>query len=310
MLNLGAIVGPTAVGKTELSLCIAQELGAEIISCDSTQVYRGMDIGTAKATLSEREMVAHHLIDIKNPDQYFSVADYQRKAKQIIRHLNEKNILPILVGGTGLYYQAVVDNYVFYPLETKHAIKDKWKKIINEKGLEYAYEYLKQIDPEYAIAISGNDQRRIVRAIEVYELTNKPFSSMQEKKINTYNLASIGLNMNRTELYSRINKRVLHMLNNGLLEEVIKLRKNGYNVDLKSMQSLGYIQVAYYLDGFLTKEQMIKEIQRETRRFAKRQLTWFRKDKKITWFELDKNTDKRSLTKKILRHMEGQLCIV
>ncbi len=310
MLNLGAIVGPTAVGKTDLSLQIAQKLGAEIISCDSMQVYRGMDIGTAKATLPELEAVPHHLLDIKNPDEEFSVVDYQKKAKSIIQELNDDNIFPILVGGTGLYYQAVVDNYTFYPLESKQAIRDKWNKIIKIKGLAYAYGYLELIDPEYALVISSNDQRRIVRAIEVYELTKQPFSTLQGKKANKYNLVSIGLYMDRAELYNRINKRVMHMLNNGLVEEVIRLRKHGYNLDLKPMQGLGYMQVGYYLDGFLTEEQMITEIQRETRRFAKRQLTWFRKDKKITWFEIKEGMDKRQLVKRILRHIEGQLCIV
>ncbi len=307
MLNLAALVGPTAVGKTEISLYVAQNIKAEILSCDSMQVYKGMNIGTAKASLAEQKIIKHHLIDLVSPDEDYSVADYQAQAKLIIEELNHQNTIPILVGGTGLYYQAVVDNYVFYPMATKNEIRDKWDELINQQGLDYAYEYLKSIDSEYAAMISSNDQKRIVRAIEVYELTGQPFSSMQLKNSGTYNLATVGLYLERQELYKRINARVLHMLDNGLIEEVSALRKNGYDLNLSSMQSVGYIQVGFYLDGFLTKEQMIYEIQRETRHLAKRQYTWFNKDKRIVWFDVARYPDREELAKNILIHFEGQL---
>lgn len=307
MHKLAAIVGPTAIGKTDISLQIAQLLKAEILSCDSMQVYKYMDIGTAKATVDEQKIVKHHLIDIVTPDIDYTVADYQAQAKSIIEELNNNKVLPMLVGGTGLYYQAVVDNYTFYPMETKKEVRDKWSQIINREGLDFAFQYLQSIDKEYASIISNNDQKRIIRAIEVYEITGQPFSSFQKRDKNTYELASIGLYMERQELYKRINERVHHMIDNGLIEEVLMLRKNGYDIYLKSMQSLGYLQVCYYLDGFLTKEQMINEIQRETRRFAKRQFTWFNKDKRIAWFEVNEKTDKAKLAEKISQHIEGQL---
>lgn len=307
MHKLAAIVGPTAVGKTDISLQVAQLLGAEILSCDSMQVYKHMDIGTAKASIDEQNLVKHHLIDIVTPDVDYTVADYQTEAKNIIEELNNNKVLPILVGGTGLYYQAVVDNYTFYPMETKKEIRQKWTQIIDEKGLDFAYQYLQSVDKEYASIISQNDQKRIIRAIEVYEITGQPFSSFQKRDTNTYKLASVGLYMERHELYERINKRVHHMIDNGLIDEVLMLRKNGYDITLKSMQSLGYLQVCYYLDGFLTREEMIYEIQKETRRFAKRQFTWFNKDKRIAWFEVNEKTNRAKLAEKISLYMEGQL---
>lgn len=266
-----------------------------------------MDIGTAKASIDEQNLVKHHLIDIVTPDVDYTVADYQTEAKNIIEELNNNKVLPILVGGTGLYYQAVVDNYTFYPMETKKEIRQKWTQIIDEKGLDFAYQYLQSVDKEYASIISQNDQKRIIRAIEVYEITGQPFSSFQKRDTNTYKLASVGLYMERHELYERINKRVHHMIDNGLIDEVLMLRKNGYDITLKSMQSLGYLQVCYYLDGFLTREEMIYEIQKETRRFAKRQFTWFNKDKRIAWFEVNEKTNRAKLAEKISLYMEGQL---
>lgn len=310
MLKLSAIIGPTAVGKTELSLQIAKELGAEIISCDSMQVYRGMDIGTAKASREEQAMVKHHLLDIVNPDEDFTVADYQATVKTIISKLNRQSVLPLLVGGTGLYYQAIVDDYTFYPMERKQEIRDKWRSIINENGLNYAYDYLKKIDLDYSYVISPHDEKRIIRALEVYELTGKPFSTLQLKNPNTYNLSSIGIYLDRVKLYDRINSRVILMLENGFIEEVIRLRNNNYDLECKSMQGLGYLQVINYLEGFLTKEQMIYEIQKETRRFAKRQYTWFKKDKRIIWFNVEDYMNHTVLAKKIIKHIKGQFSIV
>ncbi|NLO22594.1 MAG: tRNA (adenosine(37)-N6)-dimethylallyltransferase MiaA [Syntrophomonadaceae bacterium] len=311
MLKLAAIVGPTASGKTSLAIEIAQRINAEIISCDSMQVYRGMDIGTAKANVGERSLVSHHLIDVVDIDQDFNVAQYQGLARQTIADINGRGKLPLLVGGTGLYYQAVVDNYHFFPMESRTNVRQKWESIIKEKGLEYAYNLLKEVDYPYSQLISNNDQKRIVRALEVYELTGQPFSSFQQRDRHTYKLALVGLYLQRPELYERIDKRVDEMIAQGLIEEVAALRDSShYQDDLNSMQALGYKQVIAYLNGFIDREGMIEEIKRETRRFAKRQLTWFKKDKRIYWVEVGHASQKEIILEKISTYIEGQLYTV
>lgn len=306
MERLAAIIGPTAVGKTDIALQVAEELKGEIISCDSMQVYRGMDVGTAKATRQEQERVKHHLIDVVDIDEVFSVAEYQRKVREIIKEVNADQRLPILVGGTGLYYQAVVDDYQFFPMEKKEALREKWEDIIKEQGLQYAYQTLQQVDPDYSRIISETDHKRIVRALEVYEITGQPFSSLQTSNLNRYKLAAVGLYMERHQLYDRINLRVEEMLENGLIEEVQRLITQGGSLQNNAMQALGYKQVLYYLDGFMTRTAMIEEIKRETRRYAKRQMTWFRRDSRIHWIDAGKSS-KPALTKKICYCIEGQL---
>lgn len=305
-LNLAAVVGPTAVGKTSLSINLALQMNGEIISCDSMQIYKHLDIGTAKAGERERQQVVHHMVDIIEPDEDFSVADYQGLCKKIILDVNSRGKIPILVGGTGLYYQSVVDDYEFFPMESMQVIRDKWQNIVNEKGLFEVYKHLQSIDEEYASKISPNDKKRIIRALEVYELTGRPFSSLQRKETGAYNLAVIGLYMERDKLYQRIDLRVDEMVRAGLIEEVQQLKNQGYNLFHNSMQALGYKQVLYYLGGFISKEDMVNEIKRETRRYAKRQLTWFRKDKRIKWFNVDDRSDEQ-LLKKISMFIEGQL---
>jgi len=284
-MDLAAIVGPTAVGKTSISLAVAAAMHGEIISCDSMQVYQGMDIGTAKATVAERQTVPHHLIDLVHPDVNFSVADYQILAKQAIRDIASRNKLPILVGGTGLYYQAVVDDYDFFPVQSQDEARRKWEGLLCEYGLDYLFAQLQQIDPEYAEKVGMNDKKRIIRALEVFDLTGQPFSSLQKRQSNTYNLASVGLRMDRAQLYRRIEQRVDEMVSNGLIEEVIALREKGYGPEHNSMQALGYKQVNSYLDGYISREDMIEDIKKETRRFAKRQFTWFNRDKRIVWID-------------------------
>lgn len=304
MEKLAAIVGPTAVGKTRIALQVAAFLNGEIISCDSMQVYRGTDIGTAKASQREQQKVKHHLIDVVAIDENFSVADYQRKAREIIKQVNINGKLPIMVGGTGLYYQAVADDYQFYPMEKKDAVRNRWKEIIQQKGIQYAFQYLQQVDPEYSRIISSTDEKRIIRALEVYEITGQSFSSLQTRNRNSYHLAAVGLYMERQQLYDRIEQRVEEMLARGLIEEVEKLRRQGGNLQQNAMQALGYKQVLYYLDGFITKKGMIEEIKRETRRYAKRQITWFKKDKRIHWLDAG-NCPEPKLVKKICTCIEG-----
>ncbi len=310
MNKLAAIVGPTAVGKTQIAIEVAKRLNAEIISCDSMQIYRGLNIGTAKASLEEQNGIVHHLIDVVEPDEDYSVARFQEQAKNIIQELNQKKRLPLLVGGTGLYYQALVDDYTFYPLESHQKIRRQWNNLIKEKGLDYAYNYLQSIDPGYAATISPNDQKRIVRAIEVYQLTGQPFSALQTKSQHTYRLAVVGLYLEREQLYQRINLRVEQMLDSGLIKEVTLLRDKGYNLNHNSMQALGYKQVFSYLEGFLSEEEMIDEIKRETRRYAKRQLTWFRKDRRIHWINPGEYSNDDLLVENISSYIEGTLLAV
>ena len=306
MLKLAAIVGPTAVGKTALSIAVAQEINAEIISCDSMQVYKGMDIGTAKASSDELKQIPHHLLDLFEPDQAFTVADYQQLVKQKIKQLNQRGKLPLMVGGTGLYYQAVVDDYPFFPIESQDIVRQKWENICREKGLAYIYGQLILVDKDYAQKVGPNDQKRIIRAMEVWDLTGEPFSSLQIRNQNAYQLSVVGLFIERSLLYARIEARVEQMFREGLVEEVIGLRQKGYDLTLNVMNALGYKQVCYYLDGLLTWDDMLSEIKRETRRYAKRQLTWFNKDKRIVWVNIAESSDQKNLVKKISSLLEGQ----
>lgn len=307
MFKLAAIIGPTAVGKTELAIDLAEKIGGEIISCDSMQVYKGMDIGTDKANPSQQARVAHHLIDIVDPKVNFTVADYQKLAQEAIKQINERGRIPILVGGTGLYYQAVVDNYDFFPMEFRQAARDKWEKIYAAQGLEHLYEELLAVDRPYAIKIGPHDKKRIIRALEVFDLTGQPFSEVQTRNRHTYDLGAVGIYMERAQLYDRIEQRVDKMMAEGLLDEVSRLREQGCNLSLNSMQALGYKQVFNYLEGMLAWEGMLREIKQETRKLAKRQYTWFNKDKRIRWVNTGDYQDRKSMLQKICELLEGLL---
>ncbi|MDD4802712.1 MAG: tRNA (adenosine(37)-N6)-dimethylallyltransferase MiaA [Syntrophomonas sp.] len=307
MLKLAALVGPTAVGKTELSIRLAQRINGEIISCDSMQVYKGMNIGTAKASSAELKLVPHHLIDIAEPDELFTVADYQKLAQGKIKNITERGSLPIMVGGTGLYYQAVVDDYNFFPLESQQAVRKKWEQLYLEQGNDYVYEQLRMVDKEYAEKIAPNDKKRIIRALEVYELTGQPFSLFQTRNQSAYNLAAVGLFLEREQLYNRIEERVDKMVADGLLEEVAGLREKGYDLTLNSMNALGYKQIFSYLEGWITWPEALDDIKRETRRFAKRQYTWFNKDQRIQWLNVADYSSSSALLEKIYSLLEGQL---
>jgi len=307
MEKLAALVGPTAVGKTGLSLILAEDMRGEIISCDSMQVYKGMDIGTAKAGAFEREIVPHHLIDVVEPDMCFTVADYQKAAVEAIRNISARGLLPIMVGGTGLYYQSVVDDFDFFPMESRDAIRHKWEQVYSQMGIDYLYEQVLSVDRDYAIKIGSKDKKRMIRALEVYEHTGKPFTEFQKRNTNSYNLAAVGLYLEREQLYARIEERVDKMIKQGLVEEVAKLREKGFDLSLNSMQALGYKQVYYYLEGMLGWDETLQAIKQETRRFAKRQYTWFNKDKRISWINVSDYKEMTTLAKKICSLMEGQL---
>jgi len=306
MEKLAALVGPTAVGKTGLSIILAKYMRGEIISCDSMQVYKGMDIGTAKADAAEREIVPHHLIDLVEPDICYTVADYQKAAQEEIHNITVRGLLPIMVGGTGLYYQSVVDDFDFFPMESRDAVRYKWEKVYNQMGSDYLYEQVLVIDRDYALKIGSKDKKRMIRALEVYELTGKPFSDFQKRNKNAYKLAAVGLYLEREQLYARIEERVDKMIEQGLVEEVSVLREKGYDLSLNSMQALGYKQIYCYLEGMLNWDETVNAIKQETRRFAKRQYTWFNKDKRIMWVDVGEYEDMATLAKKICNLMEGQ----
>ncbi|MCG0277815.1 MAG: tRNA (adenosine(37)-N6)-dimethylallyltransferase MiaA [Thermanaeromonas sp.] len=312
---VGAIVGPTAVGKSEIALEVAARLKAEIISVDSTQVYRGLDIGTAKLLPHQRisrsgVYIPHHLIDIVDPDEPFSVADYQRMAREAIRDIHARGRLPLLVGGTGLYFQAVIDPYVFLPGARDISVRARLKKEAEERGLGYLYRVLEAVDKEAARRIHPHDQRRIVRALEFYYLTGEPISStwVKNKKESPYRLALAGLSMERRLLYERINLRVDKMLEAGLVEEVRGLLRKGYSPDLPALQALGYKEIIAYLQGKVSLEEAIYILKRNTRRYAKRQLTWFRRDPRIRWWEVEPEKFEE-ISSSVALWMAGQLGI-
>lgn len=306
MYKLAAIVGPTAVGKSGAAIELAKRIDGEIVSCDSMQVYRGLDIGTAKATIEERQTVPHHLIDVADIEEDYNAARYQKEARQAIEAITERGKLPILVGGTGLYYQALVDEYYFLPMHFKQEVRDKWNNEINKRGLDDVYSYLRSIDPQYAQKIAPNDQKRIIRAIEVYELTGIPFSRQQKRNSNAYDLAVVGLNMERSELYKRIDCRVDIMLENGWIEEVRSLLNMGCSTKANALQALGYQQIIWYLQGLLSQKEMVREIKKETRNYAKRQLTWFRRDRRIFWINIETRDKTEIIVEKIFDYLEGQ----
>lgn len=292
MLKLAAIVGPTGVGKSEIAVQTAEIIGrAEIISCDSMQIYRYMDIGTAKTTREEMRGIPHHMIDVVNPDEPFSVLDYQQAAVQLIKEITGRGNLPILVGGTGLYYQSVVDDYDLQPMDKRPEIRNALEREADEKGNLPLYERLVAADPQAAAKIQPGDRKRIIRALEVMEITGQPFSAQQLKRPGKYDLTVIGLTLPRETLYERINLRVERMIASGWIEETERLLKMGYSEKLNSMQALGYAHLAGYLLGQHSLAEAAGLIKQDTRRYAKRQLTWFRKDGRIKFIDVAEYTD-------------------
>lgn len=282
------LVGPTAVGKTALSLDLAELLDAEIVSADSRQVYRYMDIGTAKPTPEERRRVPHHFIDVRDPDEYYSAGEYGREARRAIQELLDKGRLPIVVGGSGFYLRALFDG-LFEPRISDPEVKERIRQRIREEGLQSVYEYLRRVDPESAERIHPNDEQRIVRALEVYEIAGRPMSSFFAEKPEPAPFASvwIGLERDREELYQRINRRVEEMFHAGLVDEVRGLLERGYSPSLNALRTVGYREVIEHLQGHYDLERAVYLVKRNTRRYAKRQLTWFRKERRIQWVPVD-----------------------
>ncbi|MGY5216303.1 tRNA (adenosine(37)-N6)-dimethylallyltransferase MiaA [Clostridium butyricum] len=282
--------GPTAVGKTELSIKLAKELKGEIISADSMQIYKYMDIGSAKVTEQEMDGIKHHLIDVIEPNVPFSVADFKKYGEIALKNILSKNKFPIIAGGTGLYINSLTCNMTFTEAEKDEEYRLYLEKLSEEKGNDFVHEMLKEIDPISYKEIHANNRKRVIRALEVYKLTKKPFSSFnagEDFYKSDYDVYYYVLTMNRDKLYERINKRVDIMIEKGLLEECIKLREMGYTSDMQSMQGIGYKEILYYLENKISFEDAVNMIKQGSRNYAKRQLTWFRRDKRCIFLDKD-----------------------
>jgi len=306
--KLLVIIGPTAVGKTKLSIEMAKRYHGEIISGDSMQIYRGMDIGTAKIKTDEMEGVPHHLIDIRDPDESFSVAEFQQLVRAKIREIAQKGKLPIIVGGTGLYIQSVIYDYQFSDAAADEEFRHKLEERAKDIGNEALYQELKKLDPESAEQIHPNNVRRVIRAFEIYHCTGKTMSEYQ--KVQTpdllYRTALVGLTMEREMLYNRINERVEMMMEEGLLDEVKGLYEKGLRA-CQSIQAIGYKEIYEYLDSRMTLDAAVENLKQNSRRYAKRQLTWFRNKMDVQWFDM---SDVQNFTKKITeisQFVEGKL---
>ncbi len=283
------LIGPTAVGKTELSLELASRFSADIVSADSRQIYRYMDIGTAKPTPQERRQVPHHFIDIRNPDESYSAGEFGREARQCIAELLQRGRGVWVVGGSGFYLRALVSG-LFAPQISDPQVKEKWRQAIREQGREAVYAYLQQVDPETHDRLHVNDTQRIVRALEVYELSGRPISSFRSGEEQPADFAPlyIGLGRSRSSLYQRIESRVDRMLESGLLEEVADLQARGWDTRLNALRTVGYEEVFSYFDGRIDYTRMVQLIKLNSRHYAKRQETWFRKIPGVIWFDLER----------------------
>lgn len=291
MKRLVAIVGPTGVGKSRSALHLAQIFNGEIVNADSRQVYRFMDIGTAKPTTEELKSVPHHLVNTINPDEPFSLAQYQTSAYRAIEDIQQRHKLPLLVGGSGLYVWAVLDNWKIPEVPPNHELRATLEKVAKDEGIERLYQELLEVDPAAAQKIDPRNVRRVIRALEVYKKTNIPFSRLRHTASPPFDSFVIGLTAEREELYRRADQRVDDMIAAGLVDEVKRLVNLGYSYELPAMSSIGYRQIGQYLRGELTLEEAIKRIKHETRRFIRHQYAWFHLgDQRIQWFDITKQT--------------------
>lgn len=290
--SLIVITGPTAVGKTELSVALAKKIDGEIISADSVQVYKHMDIGSAKITKAEMQGIPHHLIDICEPAEAFNIARFKDLSKQAVNEIFSRGKIPIIAGGTGFYIQSLIYDIDFKETATD-GTRTKYEEMLREKGEAYLHALLKERDPEAAAAIHPNNAKRVIRALEYFEQTGTKISTHNEeerRKESPYNFAYFVLNLPREKLYDRINRRVDMMLEDGLLDEVKSLVASyGVTDDMVSMQALGYKEILDYLNGNTTLEDAIYTIKRDTRHFAKRQLTWFKREREVIWLDKEEH---------------------
>ena len=307
-IPLLGLVGPTAVGKTSLALKVAKRLTAEIVSADSVQVYRYLDIGTAKPTLEERHAIPHHLIDVADPSVNFTVYDYQLMSQKAIADIYKRGRLPLLVGGTGFYVKAVVDGFTFSGGKSSAVVHRRLQDELAAGGKEHLYRTLEKLDPSSARAIHPNDFKRLLRALEFYYLTGEPISVQKERTMNKtslYRPLLFGINMPREQLYQRIDKRVDLMVEQGLLAEVRGLLQKGYTKKQKALQSLGYRHIIAYLEGVWNWETALSILKRDTRRYAKRQMTWFHADQRVNWFNFNEGDNFDSILESICSQLAG-----
>ena len=292
MNHLVAIVGPTGIGKSRLALHLAQAFSGEVVSADSRQVYRHMDIGTAKPSPEELPLVPHHLISIVSPDESFSLAQYQTLAYQIIQDIQQRDKLPFLVGGSGLYVWAVLEGWKIPSVPPDPEFRQNLEKRAANSGANELYQELMEVDPTAAQKIDPRNTRRVIRALEVHRKASTSFSQLQSKETPPFNIFIIGLTADRAELYRRIDLRVDDMIAHGLVAEVEKLVNMGYDFNLPAMSSIGYRQIGLFLKGELTLAEAIQQIKFETHRFVRHQYAWFRlKDDRIHWFDIKNQVD-------------------
>ena len=301
------VVGPTAVGKTALSIDIAKRFNGEVISGDSMQVYRGMDIATAKVTKEEKQNVPHHLLDILEPDEEFSVFDFKSKVTELITEIRSRGRLPIIAGGTGMYLDSIIRDYALSDEKRDLAYEQKIKADIDNSGIDAVYDRLVEVDPEQAGKTHKNNVRRVIRALEVYDRTGQTMTEYQQRQQDEspYNVILIGLDMDRALLYERINTRVDHMVELGLFQEARYFYDLGLK-DAPSMRAIGYKELIGYFEGKLSEEEVIDLLKRNSRRYAKRQLTWFRNKMDVNWYTLTPET-KNEVFQKILKDLAGFL---
>lgn len=294
------IVGPTAVGKSRVALEIAESLCTELISADSRQVYRGMDVGTAKPSLADRARVTHHLIDVAEPDQLFSAGRFRAMASDVVAKLHRQGRIPIVVGGTGLYVKLLTHGLWKGP-QADWSLREQLRREEAIQGSGHLHRRLRAVDPASAEKIKPQDKAKLIRAIEVYELTGRPLSALHREhqfRERPYQTVMIGLRRSRPDLYRRIEERADRMMKDGLVEEVRGLQSKGYGEDLSSMKGLGYRQMIGYLNGKYDLSEAVRLLKRDTKRYAKRQFTWFHRDPSIQWLDLSESDDvKEAYTK-------------
>ena len=304
------LTGPTAVGKTDLSIQLAKAINGEIISADSMQVYRHMDIGSAKVTPEEMDGVCHHLIDVLEPEEEFNVVVFQKLAKEALTGIYERGHIPIIVGGTGFYIQALLYDIDFTENDGDTAIRRELEKLAQTQGAGCLHQMLQEIDPESAAAIHQNNVKRVIRAIEFYRQTGKKISlhnEQEREKQSPYQFLYYVLDTDRKTLYERIDRRVDLMMEHGLVDEVKHLADMGCTRDMVSMQGLGYKEILDYLSGEIPLEEAVYILKRDTRHFAKRQITWFKRERDVRWLELEQfQNDRKKVLEHILDEIEGE----